>query len=315
MFTKLFFSSSSPLYLQSSRYLSTGRQLNGMKIDNMLIIGCGLMGSGIAQASAQSGPNFKSIVIQDVNQAALDKAAARIKANLEKAKVKNGSINVAEIMDRITFSTSLEPKSTDNLLVIEAVPEIIELKQQLFKILDDTFKDCPNVILATNTSSLSCKEIGVNVTNQSRFAGLHFFNPVPLMKLVEVIKLDTTSDSTFDSLVDYVKQIGKVSVKCKDTPGFIVNRLLLPYMAEALQLLERGDASVRDIDTAMKLGAGYPMGPFELMDYVGLDTVQLINDAWIKRDPDLIKPSKLLKEMVDSGRIGKKSGKGFYEYK
>ncbi|XP_015785675.1 probable 3-hydroxyacyl-CoA dehydrogenase B0272.3 [Tetranychus urticae] len=301
--------------LYFGRSISTSKQLDAMKVENMLIIGSGLMGSGIAQASAQSGPHFNSIVIQDVNQGALDKAAARIKSNLEKMKSKNSSINVDEIMGRITFSTNIQPKSTDNLLVIEAITEVLDVKQNLFKNLSEQFKDCPNVILATNTSSLPCKDIGIHVTNHSRYAGLHFFNPVPLMKLVEVVKLDNTSDDTYDSLVDYVKSIGKVSVKCKDTPGFIVNRLLLPYMSEAIQMLERGDATVRDIDTAMKLGAGYPMGPFELMDYVGLDTVQLINEAWMKRDPDLIKPSKILKEMVDSGRFGKKSGKGFYEYK
>lgn len=272
------------------------------------------MGSGIAQASAQSNANFNSIVVQDVSQPALDKAQSRIKSNLQKLKAKKPETNVDEILNRITFSTSLEAKSTENLLVIEAVPEILDLKQKLFKDLDQMFSKDRSVILATNTSSLCCKDIASNLTDLTRFAGLHFFNPVPLMKLVEVVRIDATSDNTFNTLIDFCKGINKTPVSCKDTPGFIVNRLLLPYMIDSINMLERGDASARDIDTAMKLGAGYPMGPFELADYVGLDTVKLIIDGWAKKDSSLAKPCKILNEMVESGRIGKKAGKGFYEY-
>lgn len=285
-----------------------------MKVKNLLIIGSGLMGSGIAQATAQSKASFESIVIQDVNQAALEKAQSRIKSNLVKMKEKKGDINVEEILDRITFSTSMEPKSSQNLLVIEAVPEILQLKQKLFKDLGNKFGQNDSVILATNTSSLCCKDIASELTSLDRFAGLHFFNPVPLMKLVEVVRVKDTSDDTFNALLDYCKSINKVPVSCRDTPGFIVNRLLLPYMMDAMKMLERGDASARDIDTAMKLGAGYPMGPFELADYVGLDTVKLIIDGWIERDSSFIGSSEMLNKMVEKGHIGKKAGKGFYEY-
>lgn len=266
------------------RSFSSTIPVAAMKVENLLVIGSGLMGSGIAQASAQSGAKLNSIVLQDVSQPALDKAKAKMKSNLDRMKQKNAALNVDEVIGRISFSTSLEPKSTDNLLVIEAVPEILELKQKLFKDLENQFKGQSSVILATNTSSLCCKDIGVNMSNLERFAGLHFFNPVPMMKLVEVVKVGSgTSENTYNALMDFCKAIGKVPVTCKDTPGFIVNRLLLPYMIESMHMLERGDASARDIDTAMKLGAGYPMGPFELADYVGLDTVKLIIDGWAKR--------------------------------
>ena len=295
-----------------SQALSTERRLH---VENVLIIGSGLMGSGIAQASATaSAANFKSIVLQDVDSSALDKAKSRMHANLAKMASKNNSINPDEIIGKITFSTAPEPKSADNLLVIEAVTENLKLKQDLFKALNFQFKSNPCVILVTNTSSLSCKAIAKDVKAMDRFGGLHFFNPVPLMKLVEVIRVPETSNETFDALMNYTKAIGKVPVACKDTPGFIVNRLLVPYMFEAIQMLERGDASARDIDTAMKLGAGYPMGPFELLDYVGLDTSKHICDAWSKLPNPIIRKSALLEKMVSEGKLGKKSGQGFYDY-
>ncbi|RWS04702.1 hydroxyacyl-coenzyme A dehydrogenase: mitochondrial-like protein, partial [Dinothrombium tinctorium] len=223
--------------------------------------------------------------------------------------------NIDEIVSKITFSTSIAPKSTENLLIIEAVTENLGLKQELFKDLNQKFKDCPSVVFATNTSSLVCKDVAKHVDNMDRFVGLHFFNPVPLMKLVEIVVLENqTSEETYEAMANFVKEMGKVSVRCKDTPGFIVNRLLVPYMFEAISMLERGDASARDIDTAMKLGAGYPMGPFELIDYVGLDTSKFICDGWLSKNYNIIKESKLLNEMVAKGRLGKKVGKGFYDY-
>ncbi|CAG2121143.1 unnamed protein product, partial [Medioppia subpectinata] len=197
--------------------------------------------------------------------------------------------NVDEVVKRITLSTERKPVSEENLLIVEAIPELLEPKQRIFKELCETFKHNKSVIFVTNTSSLPCYEIGKYVDCKDRFGGLHFFNPVPLMKLVEIIKvMDGTNEHTFESLQQFVKDIDKVGVSCKDTPGFIVNRLLVPYMLEAVRLLERGDATARDIDIAMKLGAGYPMGPFELMDYVGLDTNKFIVDAWSARgDPSL----------------------------
>lgn len=168
--------------------------------------------------------------------------------------------------------------------------------------------------MATNTSSLPCEEIGLHIKNKANFGGLHFFNPVPMMKLVEVVRVSQTSQATFDQLTEFVKNLKKVPVSCKDTPGFIVNRLLLPYMAEAVQLVERGDASVKDVDIAMKLGAGYPMGPFELMDYVGIDTVKFIIDGWLDKGASFVKSSETINKMVEQGNLGKKSGKGFYDY-
>ena len=301
-------------FFLSKRGFSLSHGLNSFKVENLLIIGSGLMGSGVAQASASSNFSFNSIVLQDIDQAALDKAKSKMYANLVKMKKKNSNLNENEVMSKVTFTTSMEPKSTQNLLVLEAVTENLELKQKLFQKLDAQFDSDSNVILATNTSSFCCGEIFKYIKSLDRCAGLHFFNPVPLMKLVEVVRLDKgTNDDTFLALNDYCKNINKVPVTCKDTPGFIVNRLLLPYLFEALEMLERGDASICDIDKAMKLGAGYPMGPFELLDYVGLDTTQFIGENWNKRIG--FKKSKLLEEMVKRGELGKKSGKGFYNYK
>ncbi|MEQ2243206.1 hypothetical protein ILYODFUR_004721, partial [Ilyodon furcidens] len=172
-------------------------------------------------------------------------------------------------------------------------------------------------IFASNTSSLPITDIASSTSRQDRFGGLHFFNPVSMMKLVEVIATSATSQETFDSLLSFSKALGKTPVSCKDTPGFIVNRLLVPYMIEALRLHERGHGSKEDIDIAMKLGAGYPMGPFELSDYVGLDTLKFIIDGWNEKDPDnpLFTPSELLNKLVADGKLGKKTGEGFYKYK
>lgn len=177
------------------------------------------------------------------------------------------------------------------------------------------FSENDSVILATNTSSLACRDIGKHVKNQKRFAGLHFFNPVVIMKLVEVVKADGTDDATNNALTQYVKDINKVPVACKDTPGFIVNRLLIPYLFEAISLIERGDATPEDVDTAMKLGAGYPMGPFELMDFTGLDTAKFIGDSFLDADGKRIcKDSQILNKLVKEGKLGRKTGHGIYDY-
>lgn len=170
----------------------------------------------------------------------------------------------------------------------------------------------PHTIIATNTSSLSVKEIGSTTQRQDRIGGLHFFNPVPLMKLVEVIRTDSTSDSTHEALLAFGKSLRKTTITCKDMPGFVVNRLLFPVISEALSMVERGDATAHDIDVAMKLGLGHPMGPFELMDIVGLDTVQNIQK---ERRDSAVKPSALLEKMVKENKLGVKTGEGFYNYK
>lgn len=175
----------------------------------------------------------------------------------------------------------------------------------------------PSTIFASNTSSIPITEIAKSTNRLDRFCGLHFFNPVPVMKLLEVIRTADTSDATYATAMEFGKNLGKTCVTCKDTPGFLVNRLLIPYMAEAVRMLERGDASAKDIDIAMKLGAGYPMGPFELGDYVGLDTTKSVIETYARFEPDnpLFKPIPLLNKLIAEGKFGIKTGEGFYKYK
>lgn len=190
----------------------------------------------------------------------------------------------------------------------------MKVKHSLFRQLDEISP--PETIFTSNTSSLPISDIAEPCSRKDKFGGLHFFNPVPMMKLLEVIKTKDTSAATYATLMEFGKSIGKVTVECKDTPGFIVNRLLVPYMFQAVQMLERGDASAKDIDTAMKLGAGYPMGPFELSDYVGLDTTKFIVDGWREKYPEdpAFKRSEILDKLVSEGKLGRKTGEGFYKY-
>jgi len=221
---------------------------------------------------------------------------------------------MADTLAKISTSTDACAAATNTDVVIEAIVENLGIKQKLFKALDDVAPS--HTIFTSNTSSLPITEIAQATSRMDRFGGYHFFNPVPVMKLLEVVRIRETSDETFDTLLDLGKKLGKSTVKCKDTPGFIVNRLLVPYCAEAIRMLERGDASSRDIDLAMKLGAGYPMGPFELNDYVGLDTMKFILDGWHEKYPDepLFQPSPLMNQLVAEGKLGVKSGEGFYKY-
>ncbi|XP_060782459.1 hydroxyacyl-coenzyme A dehydrogenase, mitochondrial isoform X2 [Neoarius graeffei] len=230
-------------------------------------------------------------------------------------KPEAGEEFVQKVLRNISTSTDAASvvKGTD--LVVEAIVENLKVKQDLFSALDKVAPQ--HTIFASNTSSIPIADIAVSTTRLDRFGGLHFFNPVPLMKLVEVIQAQGTSQETFNTLLEFSKALGKHPVSCIDAPGFIVNRLLVPYLTEAVRLHERGHGSKEDIDLAMKLGAGYPLGPFELLDYVGLDTVKFIIDGWSEMEPEnpLFSPSPLLNKLVSEGKLGKKTGEGFYKYK
>ncbi|XP_018323034.1 probable 3-hydroxyacyl-CoA dehydrogenase B0272.3 [Agrilus planipennis] len=298
------------------RLLSTSQKLN--VTSNVTVIGGGLMGAGIAQVAAQAGQN---VTLVDVNSDVLKKSEERITSSLMRVAKKLHKTNSSDVeayvnRARSRLSTSTDPveavKRSD--LVIEAIVENLDVKRKLFKDLDVAAPS--HTLFASNTSSLSIKDIAQDVKRKDKFGGLHFFNPVPVMKLLEVIKTDETSPETVKAFEEWGKSIGKVTVICKDTLGFIVNRLLVPYMSEAVRMYERGDASFQDIDTAMKLGAGYPMGPFELSDFTGHDTGLYIQQIFHKKFPNdpLFKPIATVKKMVDEGKLGVKSGEGFYKY-
>lgn len=286
---------------------------------SVAVWGGGTMGGGIAQITATAEI---PVTVVEVSDSRIDVARKNIATSLGRVGKKMFDGNEAqakqfvdERMSFVAFTTNEEQAAGKADLIIEAIVENIEAKRVLWKKLDGfAGKDC---IFATNTSSLKVSEQAEVTTRKERFGGLHFFSPVALMKLVEVVKADETSQETVDALYAYSKAIGKVPVIARDTKGFIVNRLLIPYMLEACRLVERGDATFQDVDVAMKLGAGYPMGPFQLSDSVGIDVMKLIADAWNKEEPanPLFFPSKLINEKVTQGKLGVKSGEGFYNYK
>jgi 3-hydroxyacyl-CoA dehydrogenase len=278
----------------------------------VMIVGAGLMGTGIAQVAASAGYR---VALVDVKQDLLDKGLKRIESSLQRvAKKQNLPADaVAQTLSLVDATTSLDNGVADSSLVIEAIVENLAIKRELFGKLDKMA--AASTVFASNTSSLRIADISQGI-RPDRFGGLHFFNPVPVMPLVEVIRTPSTSQESFQALRNFGSGVGKSVVACGDTPGFIVNRLLVPYMAEAIRMLERNDASADDIDTAMRLGAGHPMGPFTLLDYVGLDTTKFILDGWHQSYPDepLFKPSTLLNDKVAQGKLGVKSGEGFYKY-
>jgi len=285
-----------------------------MQIKKVGVIGAGLMGHGIAQVAAQGGCD---VVVVEADQNAMDKGLGRIDKSLaklsEKAKEKGGSFDAAPVRARI--QGSLDKKSVaDCDLVVEAIVEDLEAKNKLFGELGRICK--PATIFASNTSSFPIGAMAKASGRPAQMVGLHFFNPVQLMKLVEVVRTDETSDEVFAAARAFGEACGKTPVACKDTPGFVVNRLLVPYMADAMRMLERGDASAQDIDNAMKLGCGYPMGPFELTDYVGLDTTLSILQGWVRRFPDepAFQIPAVLEKKVREKKLGRKSGEGFYKW-
>jgi 3-hydroxybutyryl-CoA dehydrogenase len=279
-------------------------------IERVGVLGCGLMGSGIAQVAAAAGYETK---VRDVAPAVLDKAKAGIQKSLaklvEKGKLTAEAREVA--IARLAWTTAVaDLKDCD--IVIEAVPEDLDLKNALWKELDGL---CPaHTIFASNTSSLTVAAMAATA-RPDRFVGLHFFNPVPLMQLVEVVRTVTTSAQTFDRAFAFATSLGKEAVAAKDNSGFIVNLLLVPYLLDAIRALEHGVASVADIDKAMQLGCGYPMGPLTLLDFVGLDTTYRIAEImFAEYREQRYAPPPLLKRMVLAGMYGRKSGRGFYDY-
>jgi 3-hydroxybutyryl-CoA dehydrogenase len=282
-----------------------------MAIQKVGVVGCGLMGSGIAQVCAQAG--FQTVV-REVSVELVDKGLKGIEKNLARL-VEKGTITEAaksEIRGRLKGVTSLdEVKSCD--VIVEAIVEQLPAKRELFSALDTL---CPaSTIFASNTSSLTITEIAAATKRPQRFVGLHFFNPVPVMKLVEVVRTIATDAAVYEEMVSFGAKLGKTPVRAQDGGGFIVNRLLVPYLLDAVRALEEGVGSVVDIDNSMKLGCGYPMGPFTLLDFVGLDTTLYISQIMFDefKEKRFAAPP-LLKRMVLAGWYGKKSGRGFYDY-
>jgi 3-hydroxybutyryl-CoA dehydrogenase len=281
------------------------------QIQKVGVLGGGLMGSGIAQVAAAAG--FPTIV-REISDQLCDKAKSGITKMLNKG-IERGKVTEAQrdtTVGNLFFTTDVSAMK-DCEIVIEAVVEDLELKNALWKELNAVCP--PETIFASNTSSLTIAAMAAACGRPERMLGLHFFNPVPLMKLVEVVKTITTSDDTADSAFEFVKRLGKEPIRAKDNSGFVVNLLLIPYMIDAINALESNVASVEDIDKGMQLGAGYPMGPFTLLDFVGLDTTYKIAEIMFDEYREKrYAPPPLLKRMVMAGMYGRKSGKGFYDY-
>jgi 3-hydroxybutyryl-CoA dehydrogenase len=282
-----------------------------MGIKTVGVLGCGLMGSGIAQVCAASG--YKTIV-REVNQAFLDKGLTRINKFLDDGVAKGKVTDAARTttLANLTGATSVDALRECDL-VIEAIVEQLEDKKKTYAAVEAVVP--ASTIFASNTSSLCITELAAATTRPDRFAGLHFFNPVPIMKLVEVIRALTTTDETYRTVFAFAQSLGKEPITAPDRPGFIVNRLLVPYLLDAIRAYENGLGTLEDIDKGMKLGCGYPMGPFTLLDFVGLDTTYYIANIMFEefREPAYA-PPPLLKRMVLAGYHGRKSGRGFYSY-
>ncbi|MGH9675872.1 MAG: 3-hydroxyacyl-CoA dehydrogenase family protein, partial [Candidatus Acidiferrum sp.] len=282
-----------------------------MAIQKVGVVGCGLMGSGIAQVCAAAG---FATVVREVNAELVEKGLKGIEKNLARL-VEKGTITESakgEIRGRLKGTTAIE-ELRDCDLVVEAIIEQLPAKRELFSSLDTI---CPAAtIFASNTSSLTITEIATATKRPQRFVGLHFFNPVPVMKLVEVVKTIATEPAVYEEVVAFGAKLGKTAVRAHDSTGFIVNRLLVPYLLDAIRALEEGVGSIKDIDNSMKLGCGHPMGPLTLLDFVGLDTTYYISQIMFEEFKERrFAAPPLLKRMVLAGWNGRKAGRGFYDY-
>ena len=275
------------------------------------VLGCGLMGAGIAQVCATAG--YRTLV-HDVETAQLTRGRENLEKSLAKL-VEKGKVSAAQrdvALGHLSYTSDLAALAGSDL-VIEAVTEDLAVKNRLWAELDSLCG--PSAIFASNTSSLPIKAMATATHRPDRFVGLHFFNPVPLMPLVEIVRADATSQETFERSLGFARSLGKETVVARDTPGFIVNLLLVPYLLDAVRALEGGVGSITDIDTAMRLGCGHPMGPFTLLDVVGNDTTLRIADIMVGEYKDArYEAPALLRRLVAEGRCGRKSGKGFYDY-
>ena len=281
------------------------------EITRVGVLGCGLMGSGIAQVASAAG--FKTVVREvsdDLNERGRQSITKSLDKFVEKGKLSKDDRDAT--LGRLAFATKVEDLGASDL-VVEAVTENLDVKNGLWKQLDDL---CPkHTIFASNTSSLTIAAMAAVTNRADRFVGLHFFNPVPLMKLVEVVRTVTTSDETFENAMAFARAIGKEPIAAQDNSGFVVNLLLVPYLLDAIRAVEHGVASVEDIDKGMTLGTGHPMGPLTLLDFVGLDTTYRIAEIMFEEYRERrYAPPPLLKRMVLAGMHGRKSGKGFYDY-
>jgi len=282
-----------------------------MQIRTVGVLGCGLMGSGIAQVAASAG--YKTIV-REVNQTLIDKGMSRVRKFLD------GGVEKGKVTPEQRDTTLGNLSATTNFndlhecdIVIEAIVEHITDKASAYTSLENVV--APHTIFASNTSSLCITELASKTKRPDKFGGLHFFNPVPLMKLVEVVRGLTTSDDTYETMYAFAQSVGKEPITAPDKPGFIVNRLLIPYLLDAIRCYERGLGTIQDIDKGMQLGCGHPMGPLTLLDFVGLDTTYYIANIMFDeyKDPMFAAPP-LLKRMVLAGKTGRKAGEGFYKY-
>ena len=282
-----------------------------MEISKVGVVGCGLMGSGIAEVAAKGGFD---VVVREVDETTMEAGKGRMRRSVDRAveKDKLSQEDRDAAWERLTFTTSLADLA-DRDIVIEAIVEDVAVKNELFSELD---RLCgPSTIFASNTSSLTVTEMAASTGRPERMVGLHFFNPVPVMKLVEVVRTIATEDEVFAAAYDFARALGKEPITAKDNSGFVVNLLLVPYMLDAIRHLERGVASIEDMDKAMVLGTGYPMGPFTLCDFVGVDTLYRIAEIMFEEyREERYAPPPLLKRIVALGRFGRKSGKGFYDW-